>query len=112
VTVVLALGFDLFFKPKLAEAAKRAQVELRYPALAGVEQAAAGVARVVADVSAPGVEQALVTLRKHHPDLPILACYPHVEVARAEAVRALGGVAVTRGRFAEHMVEALAGTLA
>lgn len=110
--VVLALGFDLFFKPRLNQAAKAVGVELRYATPAALEQQAQGAARVVADVSAPGVEQALVTLRKHHPALPILACYPHVEARRAEAVRALGGVAVTRGRFAERMGEALAGTLA
>ncbi|HET6405199.1 MAG TPA: hypothetical protein VFH78_11165 [Candidatus Thermoplasmatota archaeon] len=110
--VVLALGFDLFFKPKLSAAAAQAGVELRYAPPAEASRAAAGAARVVADVSAPGVEEALAALRKERPDVPILACYPHVEVRRAEAVRALGGVAVTRGHFAQHLVEALAGTLA
>lgn len=109
--VVLALGFDLFFKPKLNEAAKQVGVEIRYATPPQVEAQAAGTRRVIADVSAPGVEEALVTLRKHHPGLPILACYPHVEERRAEAVRALGGVAVTRGHFSKHLPEALAGTL-
>lgn len=113
VDVVLALGFDLFFKPKLSAAAKEAGVDLRYARPEEAEKVAAGAARVVADVSAPGVDEALAALRKHHPTLPILACYPHVEVRRAEGVRALGGdaVAVTRGRFAEHMADALRGTL-
>lgn len=110
--VVLALGFDLFFKPRLAEAAKAARVEVRHATPAALDEVARGAARVVADVSAPGVEEALISLRKRHPDLPILACYPHVEERRAEAVRALGGVAVTRGRFSQHLAEALAGTLA
>lgn len=110
--VVLALGFDLFFKPKLNAAAQEAGVALRY---ATAEDAAAkvhGAARIVADVSAPGVDVAVAALKRQHPALPLLACYPHVEAHRAEAVRALGGVAVTRGRFAQHLVEALAGKLA
>lgn len=111
--VVLALGFDLFFKPKLTAAAKEASIELRYGTPADAEKLAEGATRVVCDVSAPGVDETLVALRKRHPALPILACYPHVEVRRAEGVRALGGpaVAVTRGRFAEHMTDALRGTL-
>lgn len=109
--VVLALGFDLFFKPRLHEAAKQAGVAIRYATPPEVEAQAAGASRVIADVSAPGVEDALVSLRKHHPHVPILACYPHVEERRAEAVRALGGVAVTRGHFSRHLPEALAGTL-
>lgn len=110
--VVLALGFDLFFKPKLNDAAKAAGIELRYAAPGDAERAAEGATRVVADVSAPGVEEALVALRRKHPQLPVLACYPHVEVRRAEAVRALGGVAVTRGHFVQHLGEALSGKLA
>ena len=110
--VVLALGFDLFFKPKLNEAAKVAGVELRYATPDRAVVAAENIARVVADVSAPGVEEALVALRERHPATPVLACYPHVEAHRARAVEALGGVAVARGRFAQHLVEALAGKLA
>lgn len=110
--VVLALGFDLFFKPKLSEAARVAGVEVRFATPQTAQAQAEGAARVVADVSAPGVEEALVGLRMQHPGLPILACFPHVEVHRAEAVRALGGVAVTRGHFAQHLVEALSGKLA
>lgn len=109
--VVLALGFDLFFKPKLNEAAKAVDVEVRY---ASPQQAAAlakDVARIVADVSAPGVADALAAIRQARPDVPILACYPHVEAQRAEHVRGLGGVAVTRGLFASRLPEALAGTL-
>lgn len=110
--VVLALGFDLFFKPRLNDAARQAGVDVRYATPPEAEAKAAGAARVVADVSAPGVEEALASLRTQHPELPILACYPHVEERRAEAVRALSGVAVTRGHFSRHLVEALAGTLA
>lgn len=109
--VVLALGFDLFFKPKLSAAAQEAGVEVRYAAPDKAAEAAHGASRIVADVSAPGVEEALVGLRKQHPDLPLLACYPHVEVRRAETVRALGGVAVTRGHFAANLADALRGTL-
>lgn len=109
---VLCLGFDLFFKPKLADAARAAGVELRFAAPAEAAARATGVARVVADVSAPGVAEALVGVRAARPEVPILACYPHVEVARAEGVRALGGVAVTRGHFAQHLVEAVSGKLA
>ncbi|MEA3198680.1 MAG: hypothetical protein QOE90_108 [Thermoplasmata archaeon] len=100
--VVLCLGFDLFFKPKLNEAAKAAGVELRY-------QEGGAFDRVVADVSAPGVEERLRALRAARPDVPILACYPHVEEHRAEAVRALGGVAITRGAFAQRLPDVLAG---
>lgn len=101
--VVLCLGFDLFFKPKLNAAAKEAGVEVRYQ---GDGQ---GAARVVADVSAPGIEAQLRALRAAHPDLPILACYPHVEEHRAQAVREMGGVAITRGAFAQRLPEILAG---
>ena len=105
---VLALGFDLFFKPKLNAAAEKVGVRLLYAA----PPDAASVTRIVADVSAPGVEEQLRALRAAHPQLPILACYPHVETHRADAVRALGGVAVTRGHFASHIEDALAGKLA
>lgn len=110
--IVLCLGFDLFFKPKIADAARAASVEVRYAAPQDAVAKSDGIARVVADVSAPGVEDALRALRAARHDLPILACYPHVETGRADAVRAMGGVAVTRGRFAEHLREALAGKLA
>ena len=109
--VVLALGFDLFFRPKLQAAAKEAGVELRTASPEEAAKAAEGVARVVADVSAPRVDEALLSIRKARPDLPILACYPHVEERRAEAVRALGGKAVTRGAFNQRLVDALQGTL-
>ena|SRR5581483_6338543 len=110
--VVLGLGFDLFFKPKLNDAARRANVELRYATPAQAVDAAKGAARVVADASAPGVEDALRDVRAAHPALPILACYPHVEEARAVAIRALGGVAIPRGAFAARLEDALAGKLA
>ena len=109
--VVLALGFDLFFRPKLQAAAKEAGVELRTASPQEAAKACEGVDRVVADVSAPGVDQALVALRKTRPDLPILACYPHVEERLAEGVRALGGRAVTRGAFNQRLADALSGTL-
>ncbi|HEX2022885.1 MAG TPA: hypothetical protein VHH36_09220 [Candidatus Thermoplasmatota archaeon] len=110
--VVLALGFDLFFKPRLLEAAKAAGVEVRFAPPERAAEAAATAARVVADVSAPGVQDALAQVAAARPGLPILACYPHVEEARAAAVRALGGVAVTRGRFSAALPDALAGRLA
>lgn len=109
--VVLALGFDLFFRPKLQAAAREAGVELRAVPPQEAAKESAGATRVVADVSAPGVDEALVAVRKARPDLPILACYPHVEERRAEAVRALGGRAVTRGTFNQRLTDALAGTL-
>jgi hypothetical protein len=108
---VLALGFDLFFKPKMIAAAERAGVALRFAPPQDAARLAADAARVVADASAPGVEDALRAIRAARPDVPILACYPHVETARADAVRALGGVAVTRGAFAARLDEALAGTM-
>lgn len=110
--LVLALGFDLFFKPKLAAAAQQAGVELRHAQPDAAVHEAARASRVVADVSAPGVEEALLTLRRHYPALPMLACYPHVEVRLAELVRGIGGVAITRGRFSQHLPEALQGRLA
>jgi hypothetical protein len=57
------------------------------------------------------VQEALASIREVHPRLPILACYPHVEVARAEAVRSLGGVAIARGAFASQIADALLGRL-
>lgn len=109
--LVVALGFDLFFRPKLQAAAKEAGVDLRAVPNAQAVEAAAGAARIVADVSAPGVEDALRAVRAARPDVPILACYPHVEEARADAVRAMGGVAVTRGAFNGRLVDALSGKL-
>ena len=108
---VLALGFDLFFKPKLNQAAQHVGVEVRYARPQDAGEAARDVARVVADVSAAGVEDALRAVRAARPDVPILACYPHVEAQRAEAVRAMGGVAVTRGRFSAALEDALLGRL-
>jgi CheY-like chemotaxis protein len=112
VETVLALGFDLFFKPKLNDAAKAVGVALRYATPAEAVKAAEGAARVVADVSAPGVEETLRAIRAARPDVPILACYPHVEAHRARAVEALGGVAVTRGAFSGDLAGALAGRVA
>jgi hypothetical protein len=109
--VVLALGFDLFFKPKLNAAAERVGVEVRYARPEEAAAKAADVARVVADVSAPGVAEALEAIRKARPDVPLLACYPHVEEHRAAFVRSLGGAAVTRGAFAQRLEDALAGAL-
>ena len=107
--VVLALGFDLFFKPKMMEAAKVAGVELRHASPAQALEAARGATRIVADVSVAGVPEALAAIRAAHPGTPILACYPHVEAQRADAVRALGGVAIPRGAFAADLVGALSG---
>lgn len=111
VDVVLALGFDLFFKPRISAAAQAAQLEVRYASPQEALAKAAGASRVVADVSVQGVEEALASIREAWPTLPILACYPHVEAQRAQRVEALGGIAVTRGRFSEKLQEALAGTL-
>ncbi|HUR70104.1 MAG TPA: hypothetical protein VM370_12740 [Candidatus Thermoplasmatota archaeon] len=108
---VLALGFDLFFRPKIDEAASKLGVAVVYAHASNASALARGAARVMADVSAPGVAEALAALRAADPTLPILACFPHVEEHRAAAVRALGGVAVTRGRFAQHLEEALGGSL-
>lgn len=109
--VVLCLGFDLFFKPKLSHAAGVVGVQLIHASPAQAVAAAEGAARVVADVSAPGVQEALAAIRAARPEIPILACYPHVETARADAVRALGGVAVARGEFAKRIEDALRGVL-
>lgn len=109
--VVLALGFDLFFRPKLLAAAQHAGVEVRTASAPDAARASEGADRVVADVSAPGVEDALAAIRAARPDVPILACYPHVEERRADFVRGLGGRAVTRGAFNQRLVEALQGTL-
>lgn len=109
--VVLALGFDLFFRPKLTQAGQAAGVTVRHASPQDAARLAQDAARVVADVSAPGVEEALRAVRAARPDVPILACYPHVETHRADAVRALGGVAVTRGAFTSRLDEALAGRL-
>ena len=106
---LLCLGFDLFFKPRLSQAAQELGVELRHAAPAQALDAANGAARVIADVSTPGVQEALIAIRAAHPQLPILACYPHVETARADAVRAIGGVAIPRGEFTKRLGEALAG---
>lgn len=109
--VVLALGFDLFFRPKLTQAAQAVGVEVRHAAPDRAAEAAADATRVVADASAPGVADALAAVRKARPDVPILACYPHVEAQRADEVRSLGGVAVTRGAFVQQLADALAGRL-
>lgn len=110
--VVLALGFDLFFKPRLAQAAREAEVEVRHATPADAVARAEGASHVVADVSAPGVPEALAALRRARPDLPILACYPHVEAHRVQAVLTLGrAAAVTRGTFSADLVGALRGTL-
>jgi hypothetical protein len=114
VDTVLALGFDLFFKPKLNEAAARVGIELRYAQPKDALASATSAARVVADVSSPGVQEALASVRAAFPTLPIVACFPHVEVQRAAAVRALGGpvVAIPRGAFAADLASALAGKVA
>lgn len=109
--VVLALGFDLFFKPKLNTAAAQEGVEIRYAQPADALKAAQDATRIVADVSAPGVQDAVVALRRARPDIPLLACYPHVEEHRATAIRQVGGVAITRGRFASSLGDALSGRL-
>lgn len=109
--IVLCLGFDLFFKPKLDHAATQAGIALRYAMPRDALAAARDATRIVADVSAPGVLEALQAIRAADPAISILACYPHVEEHRALAVRAIGGVAVTRGAFASRIPDALAGAL-
>lgn len=108
---VLALGFDLFFRPKLLEAAKTAGVEVRFAAPPAAVASAEGAARIVADVSAPGVLDAVLALRKARPDVPVLACYPHVETRLADAVKGAGGAAIPRGAFVADLPAALAGRL-
>jgi CheY-like chemotaxis protein len=108
---VLALGFDLFFKPRMSQAAEAVGVQVRFARPEEAVPLAQGAARVVADASAPGVEEALRAVRAARPDVPILACYPHVEAQRAVAVRALGGTAVTRGAFAARLEDALGGRM-
>ena len=109
--VVLALGFDLFLKPKISAAAQQAGVEVRYAAPQQAAEAAAGATRVLADVSAPGVQDAVLALRRARPDLPVLACYPHVEQHRADAVTSVGGAVITRGAFVSRLPDALAGKI-
>lgn len=109
--VVLALGFDLFLKPKISAAAKDAGVEVRYATPQQAEDAARGATRVLADVSAPGVQEAVLALRRARPELPVLACYPHVEQQRADAVMAAGGAVITRGAFVSRLPDAVAGKI-
>ena len=109
--VVLALGFDLFFRPKLQEAAKAAGVDVRAVGNAQALEAAKDAARVVADVSSPGTLDAVLALRQARPDLPVLACYPHVQADLAAAVQAAGGAVVTRGKFNADLAAALSGRL-
>ena len=103
--VVLALGFDLFFKPKMMDAARAASVELRFGRSAADAEDAA---RIVADASSPGVMDALEAIRKARPDVPILACYPHVDEALAARVKTIG-VGVTRGAFNANVLAAIKG---
>lgn len=105
--LVLALGFDLFFKPRLSQAAQQLGVELRHAQPKDALAASEGATRVVADVSAPGVLDAVLVLRKSRPELPVLACYPHVQRDLAEAVERAGGRAVTRGAFNGDLLGAL-----
>lgn len=109
--VVVAIGFDLFFRPKLQAAARDAGVELRTPATPDAVAAAAEADRLVADASAPGVEDVLGDVKRARPELPILVCYPHVESDRAARMEALGIHAVTRGAFNQRLEDALRGGL-
>ncbi|MFA5861559.1 MAG: hypothetical protein WDA16_07675 [Candidatus Thermoplasmatota archaeon] len=97
--VVLALGFDLFFKPRITQAAKEVGVEVRFVLPAEALAKSEGTSRVVADVSAPGVLDAVLSLRKARPELPVLVCYPHVQADLMQAAVAAGASAVTRGQF-------------
>ncbi len=106
---VLALGFDLFFKPKMSAAAEKLGVQLVYARPDDAAAKAAQSTRIVADVSVAGVAEALEAIRKAHPDVPVLACYPHVEEHRAVHVRAIGGKAITRGAFNANLEDALSG---
>jgi len=100
--LVLALGFDLFFKPRLMQAAQSADLTLSYQ-----ETDAASAGRVVADASVPGVLDALRRIRAAQPSLPVVACYPHVDTATGDALRALGAVTMTRGAFNADLTAAL-----
>lgn len=104
--VVLALGFDLFFRPKLSDAARAAGVELTFN-MADASRAT----RIVADVSAPGALAQVLNLRATHASVPVLACYPHVQGDLAEAVVKAGGSVVTRGAFNARLGDMLVGPL-
>lgn len=105
---VLALGFDLFFKPRLMEAAKRAGVEVAFASSADALARSASASRVVADVSAPGVLDAVEAIAAARPTLPILACYPHVAVELAERAKRAGASCMTRGAFNADLDRAMA----
>ena len=108
---VLCLGFDLFFRPKLYEAGQKEGVAIQFCQLIDAPRAAKGMLRVVADASAPGVEDALRGIRAAHPDLAILACFPHVEEDRATRLRQMGAAVVTRGALNARLADALGGRL-
>lgn len=97
--IVLALGFDLFFKPRITQAAAAVGVEVRFAQPLEALAKAEGASRVVADVSATGVLDAVRSLRKTRPELPVLVCYPHVQADLMQAAVAAGASAVTRGQF-------------
>lgn len=105
--VVLALGFDLFFKPRMTQAATGTGIELRFAQPHEALAKSEGTARVIADVSAPGVLDAVLSLRQARPELPVLACYPHVQADLARAVTAAGAQAITRGQFNADMATML-----
>lgn len=105
--IILALGFDLFLKPKLAEAARALGVELRHVAPKDAPAAARDASRVIADASAPGVLDALRDVRAQAPALPIVACYPHVDAALGDALRALGATTLTRGAMVADLARAM-----
>lgn len=107
--IVLALGFDLFFKPKMNAAADQLGLTLRYAKPEDAAAQAADATRVVADASSPGVADALEAVRAAHPTLPILACYPHVQADLGARIANLGGTPTTRGAFNAALPDALAG---
>lgn len=108
---VLALGFDLFFKPRLMEAAKSVGVEVAFAAPKDALDKSATASRVVADVSAPGVMDAVEAIRAARPALPVLACYPHVAVDLAERAKRAGATCVTRGALNANLAAAVSGDL-
>lgn len=110
-TTVLALGFDLFFKPRLMSAAESEGVTLVFAKPEDAPTKAANADRVIADASAPGVLDALERVRKLAPDVPLLACYPHVQTEIKARAEGLGARVVTRGAFNAALTDAVAGTL-
>jgi CheY-like chemotaxis protein len=108
---VLAIGFDLFFKPRITQAAETVDTRVTFAKPEEAPGKAVHAERVIMDASAPGALDALAAIRNARPDVPVLACYPHVEADKAAAAEALGARTVTRGAFNNSLPDAVAGRL-